>query len=106
MCTKQILVWLDDHREQLLDFTARLIATPSPNLPGDERAVVEVILAQLQDLGEGGADPVGREIAHEGDEDLEARGVDEGRVEASLDLRCRGVFGDRCHVRAGPGRRS
>ena len=37
-----ILHWIDEHREELLQFAARLVATPSPNLPGDERAVVAV----------------------------------------------------------------
>ena len=32
-----ILNWIDQHVEELLQFAARLVATPSPNLPGDER---------------------------------------------------------------------
>ena len=43
--------WIDEHRDDLIDFTCRLVATPSPNPPGDERAVVEVILSQMQRLG-------------------------------------------------------
>ncbi|MBM4072962.1 MAG: M20 family metallopeptidase [Planctomycetes bacterium] len=43
--------WLDRHREQLLAFAARLIATPSPNPPGDERAVVHEIVTEMHNLG-------------------------------------------------------
>ena len=46
-----LAAWIDQHREDLLAFAARLVATPSPNLPGDERAVVDVIRAQLNQLG-------------------------------------------------------
>lgn len=48
--------WLDAHREELLRFAAALVATPSPNLPGDERAVVAVILAEMNRLGLNGAE--------------------------------------------------
>ncbi len=53
--------WIDGHREELLQFTARLVATPSPNLPGDERAVVAVILAEMQRLGLTGAEIAAKE---------------------------------------------
>ena len=46
-----ILHGIDQHREELLQFAAGLVATPRPNLPGDERAVVAVILAEMQRLG-------------------------------------------------------
>ena len=39
--------WIGAHRDDLLRFTASLVATPSPNLPGDERAVVEVIRKEI-----------------------------------------------------------
>ena len=51
-----ILDWIDRHRENLLQFASDLIATPSPNLPGDERAVVEVIMTEMQRLGLTGAE--------------------------------------------------
>lgn len=57
-----IQTWLDQHREQLLQFAARLVSTPSPNLPGDERAVVEVILAEMTRLGLSGAEIVAKEV--------------------------------------------
>ena len=56
-----IMHWLDQHREELLQFAARLVATPSPNLPGDERAVVAVILAEMQRLGLNGAEIAAKE---------------------------------------------
>jgi acetylornithine deacetylase/succinyl-diaminopimelate desuccinylase-like protein len=56
-----ILPWIDEHRENLLQFAARLVATPSPNLPGDERAVVTVILSELQRLGLTGAEIAAKE---------------------------------------------
>ncbi len=43
--------WIDEHREEQIDFTRRLVATPSPNLPGDERAVAEVVVSELKRLG-------------------------------------------------------
>lgn len=43
--------WLGQHRDALIAFAARLVATPSPNPPGDERAVVQVILAEMDSLG-------------------------------------------------------
>ena len=45
--------WLEQRREALIGFAAKLVATPSPNPPGDERAVGQVILAELQNLGSG-----------------------------------------------------
>ena len=34
-----VLRYLDDHCDELLEFTRNLIATPSMNPPGDERAI-------------------------------------------------------------------
>lgn len=50
-----MLKWIDRHRQQLCQFAADLVATPSPNPPGDERAVVAVILAEMEKLGLSGA---------------------------------------------------
>jgi acetylornithine deacetylase/succinyl-diaminopimelate desuccinylase-like protein len=51
-----LLGFLDAHRQEMLDFACRLIATPSPNPPGDERAVTEVILEEMEALGLEGAE--------------------------------------------------
>ena len=56
-----IVHWLDEHREDLLQFAARLVATPSPNLPGDERAIVAVILSEMNRLGLIGAEIAAKE---------------------------------------------
>lgn len=48
---QQILSFLDDRRAELIDFTCQLVATPSMNPPGDERAVAAVVKKRLQDLG-------------------------------------------------------
>jgi acetylornithine deacetylase len=56
-----ISAWIDQHRTELLTFAAELVATPSPNLPGDERAVVQVILAQMERLGLTGAEIAAKE---------------------------------------------
>lgn len=56
-----ILDWIDEHRDELLQFAARLVATPSPNLPGDERAVVAVILEELNRLGLTGVEIAAKE---------------------------------------------
>lgn len=53
--------WIDKNRDDLLALTAKLVATPSPNLPGDERAVVEVILAEFERLGLDGAEIAAKE---------------------------------------------
>lgn len=50
--------WIDARRDDLLRFTKRLIATPSPNPPGDERAMATVILEEMESLG-----LIGTEIA-------------------------------------------
>ena len=51
---------IDQQRNELLAFTTKLVATPSPNLPGDERAVVGVIQAELDRLGMHGAEIVAK----------------------------------------------
>lgn len=46
-----LLQFVDAHRDDLLDLVNRLVATPSPNLPGDERAVVALLQAEWQKFG-------------------------------------------------------
>lgn len=43
--------FIDGHRQALIDTTKRLIAAPSPNPPGDERAAAQVAEAALHQLG-------------------------------------------------------
>ena len=47
----EVLSQLASWRDEMVDFAARLVAAPSPTPPGDERAVAEVIVAQLRSLG-------------------------------------------------------
>jgi len=49
--THLYFAFLDAREAELLDFTCRLIATPSPNPPGDERAVAKMVTEQLASLG-------------------------------------------------------
>jgi acetylornithine deacetylase len=58
--TDTILDYLATHRQELVDFAAQLVATPSTNPPGDERAVTRVILDRLATLGMTGAEIVAR----------------------------------------------
>ena len=53
--------WIDHRREELIEFTKRFVAVPSPNLPGDERAVVEVIRTELDRLGLRGSQIVSKD---------------------------------------------
>ena len=53
--------WVDAHRDELVSFAAKLVATPSVNPPGDERAVVDVVLGELARLGLTGARVVAKE---------------------------------------------
>lgn len=47
----EILALLETWRNDLLDFASRLIATPSPTPPGDERKVTRVLVDHLRELG-------------------------------------------------------
>jgi acetylornithine deacetylase/succinyl-diaminopimelate desuccinylase-like protein len=57
---RKVLGWLTARREELIDFACQLVATPSSNPPGDERAVADVILARMQALGLEGAEIVAK----------------------------------------------
>jgi len=43
--------FLSAREDEVLEFARELIATPSPNPPGDERAVADLVVARLLDLG-------------------------------------------------------
>lgn len=46
-----IVSFLEDRAEEALEFARALIRTPSPNPPGNERAVVDLLANRLRDLG-------------------------------------------------------
>src|SRR5262249_30127158 len=43
--------FLRPRRDELVAFARELVATPSPNPPGDERAVAALVTAKLRELG-------------------------------------------------------
>lgn len=47
----RILAYLQTQSDALLEFTSKLIAAPSPNPPGDERAVTDLVVEHLHKLG-------------------------------------------------------
>ncbi len=61
-------------RDELIDFARELVATPSPNPPGDERAVAALVEAKLRELGIARVDTAAAEperpnlLAHAGGE--------------------------------------
>ena len=48
---KELLEVLDSYEDEVLEFTKELIATDSANPPGDERAVAQMVVDRLRDLG-------------------------------------------------------
>jgi acetylornithine deacetylase len=46
-----LLELVRSRRDELVEFARELVATPSPNPPGDERAVARLVEAKLRDLG-------------------------------------------------------
>jgi acetylornithine deacetylase len=46
-----VLEFLDQRADELVDFTSELVATPSVNPPGDERAAAGLVRARLNQLG-------------------------------------------------------
>src|SRR5262245_59433387 len=49
--TAALVEYLRPRRDELVDFARELVATPSPNPPGDERAVAALVDAKLRELG-------------------------------------------------------
>ena len=47
----ELLEVLDSYEDEVLEFTKELIATDSANPPGDERAVAQMVVDRLRDLG-------------------------------------------------------
>ena len=48
---RRILAFLAEREAEILEFARDLIRTPSPNPPGDERAVADLVTARLRELG-------------------------------------------------------
>ena len=48
---KELSEILDSYEDEVLEFTKELIATDSANPPGDERAVAQLLVDRLRDLG-------------------------------------------------------
>ena len=48
---RRILAFLAEREPEILEFARDLIRTPSPNPPGDERAVADLVTARLKELG-------------------------------------------------------
>ena len=51
-----VMSYLDENRDELLDYACELIAAPSMNPPGDERAMAEAVAHRLDALGIVGAE--------------------------------------------------
>ena len=49
--TERVCSYLDAHDGEVLELTRELIRTPSPNPPGDERAVADLVTERLRALG-------------------------------------------------------
>lgn len=46
-----VLAFIEDHRDQLIEFTCDLVRTRSTNPPGDERAVAALLMERMNRLG-------------------------------------------------------
>ncbi len=57
----KVLNWLEERRQEILDFVCLLVSTPSINPPGNEEAVAAVIQDKLEELGLGRADVAAKE---------------------------------------------
>ena len=55
----RLLAYLAERKDEILEFARELIRTPSPNPPGDEREVADVVTARLAELGVTGVERVG-----------------------------------------------
>jgi acetylornithine deacetylase len=59
---KTVLEFLEGRDAEILQFARDLIATPSPNPPGDERAVADLVTAKLAELGITDVERVGASV--------------------------------------------
>lgn len=58
----RVLAYLERHAGELFEFARELIRTPSPNPPGDERAMAAAVAARLRSLGVGRVRLVGATV--------------------------------------------
>jgi len=54
--------YLHTRRDELVEFARELVATPSPNPPGDERAVAALVLDKLRKLGVADTETAGKAL--------------------------------------------
>jgi len=54
------LNYLKTRQDEMIGFACQLVATPSINPPGDERAITEVVLTKMKELGLEGAEVLAR----------------------------------------------
>ena len=50
-----VIRYLNDHQNELLEYTRHLIAIPSMNPPGDEQAMADAVIRRLDAMGFTGA---------------------------------------------------
>ena len=60
---RNLLAYLEEREDEILQFARDLIAVPSPNPPGDERAVADLVTSRLADLGVTGVRRAGAEAS-------------------------------------------
>ncbi|HUY71012.1 MAG TPA: M20/M25/M40 family metallo-hydrolase [Gaiellaceae bacterium] len=60
---ERLVAFLRSRRAELVAFAQALVATPSPNPPGDERAAAELVVAKLRGLGVDQVETVGATAA-------------------------------------------
>lgn len=79
MSEAALAAWLDERAEEVVELARTLVATPSVNPPGDERAVAAVVVERLRALG------VAEVEVHAGEEArpnvlAHVRGAEQGRT--------------------------
>ena len=56
---RALTAFVHSRRDEIVEFARELVATPSPNPPGDERAVAKLVAGKLRELGVDRIDTVG-----------------------------------------------
>lgn len=60
MAEKDVLGWLEAREHELVELARELVRTPSPNPPGDERQIAELVRQAMQELGFTGVRTIAR----------------------------------------------